>query len=159
MTYLVILQRCFWGLLNIVVGQSSFVFLNKHLLNISTHIGWLPLWLSNKESTCKAENAGDAGAIPGSGRSLGWGHGNPFQYSFLENPMNRGAWWAIVHGVTKSRTRLEQLSTQTHTHRKCTDHMFTKVLYLTNHLSMKKQNILVSQSYPHALFPSLSLLL
>ena len=71
MTYLIILQRCFWGLLYIVVSQSSFGFLNKHLLNINTHIGGLPLWLSNKESTCKAENAGDAGAIPGSGRSLG----------------------------------------------------------------------------------------
>ena len=116
MTNLVILQRDFWGLLYIVVGQSSFAFLNKHLLNINTHTGGLPLWLSNKESTCEAENAGDSGVIPGSGSSRGGEHGNPFQYSFLENPMNRGAWWAIVHGVTKSETGLEQLSMQGHTH-------------------------------------------
>ena len=43
-------------------------------------------------------NAGDVGSIPGSGRSLGGRHGNPLQYSCLENPMDRGAWWATVHG-------------------------------------------------------------
>ena len=50
-------------------------------------------------------NAGDArdvGAIPGLGRSSGGGQGNPLQYSCLENPMDRGAWWATVHGVAKS---------------------------------------------------------
>ena len=50
-------------------------------------------------------NAGDArgsDSIPGSGRSFGEGNGNPLQYSYLGNPMNRGAWWAIVQGVTKS---------------------------------------------------------
>ena len=46
-------------------------------------------------------NAGNEGLIPGSGRSSGEGNGNPFQYSCLENPMDRGAWWAMVHGVTK----------------------------------------------------------
>ena len=46
-------------------------------------------------------NAGNEGLIPGSGRSSGEGNGNPFQYSCLENPMDRGAWWATVHGVTK----------------------------------------------------------
>ena len=57
-------------------------------------------------------NAGDlrdAGSIPGSGRSPG--RGNPLQYSCLENPMDRGAWRAMVHGVTESQTRLKQLST------------------------------------------------
>ena len=48
----------------------------------------------------------DAGVIPGLGRSPGGGHGNPLQYSCLENPMDRGAWKAAVHGVTKSQTRL-----------------------------------------------------
>ena len=43
----------------------------------------------------------DAGLIPGSERSPGGGHGNPLQHSGLENPMDRGAWWAAVHGVTK----------------------------------------------------------
>ena len=58
-------------------------------------------WLSGKEYAC---NAGDAGLIPGSGRSPGGGHGNPLQYSCLENPMDRGAWWAEVHRVAKSQT-------------------------------------------------------
>ena len=56
-----------------------------------------------KESTC---NAGDLGSIPGSGRSSREGHGNLLQYSCLENPMDRGTWWATVHGVTKSWTKL-----------------------------------------------------
>ena len=50
--------------------------------------------------------AGDVGSIPGLGRSSGGGTGTPLQYSCLENPMDRGAWWATVHGVTKSRTQL-----------------------------------------------------
>ena len=54
-----------------------------------------------KESAC---NAGDPGSVPGSGRSPGQWHGNPLQYSCLENSMDRGAWWAIVHGVAKSQT-------------------------------------------------------
>ena len=59
-------------------------------------------------------NAGDSGLIPGLGISPGEGTGNPFQYSWLENPMNRGAWRATVHGVTKSRTQLKWRSTHTH---------------------------------------------
>ena len=46
-------------------------------------------------------NAADMGSVPGSGRSLGEGNGNPLQYSYLGNPMDRGAWWATVHGVEK----------------------------------------------------------
>ena len=49
-------------------------------------------------------NIKDTGSILGSGRSPGGGHGNPLQYSCLENPMDRGAWWAIVHRVAKSQT-------------------------------------------------------
>ena len=59
----------------------------------------LPLWLSEKESAC---SAGDEGLIPGSKRS-GGGHSNPLQYSCLEHLMDRGAWRATVHGVTKSQ--------------------------------------------------------
>ena len=55
-------------------------------------------------------NAGDVGSIPGSGRSPGEGNGTPFQYSCLENPMDRGAWWATVHGVAKSRIRLSHFT-------------------------------------------------
>ena len=54
-----------------------------------------------KESSC---NAGDLGLIPGSGRSPGEGNGNPLQYSCLENPVDKEAWWATVHGLTKSLT-------------------------------------------------------
>ena len=61
----------------------------------------LPRWLSGKESTC---NAGDVGSIPGLGRSPGGGHDNPLQYSCLENPMDRGAWWATVLGIAKRWT-------------------------------------------------------
>ena len=56
-----------------------------------------------KVSAC---NVGDLGLIPGSGRSPGEGNGNPLQYSCLENPKDKGACWATVHGVAKSRTRL-----------------------------------------------------
>ena len=58
---------------------------------------------NSKETAC---NAGDLGSIPGWGRSLGEGNGNPLQYSCLENPTDRGACWATVHGATKSQTRL-----------------------------------------------------
>ena len=61
---------------------------------------------AGKESAC---NAGDPGSIPGSGRSPGEGIGYALQYSWLENSMDRGAWWATVHGVAKSRTQLSNL--------------------------------------------------
>jgi len=57
-----------------------------------------------KELTCNAGDKGDTGSIPGLGRSHGEGNGNPLQYSCQKNSMDRGAWWATVHRVTKSRT-------------------------------------------------------
>ena len=66
-----------------------------------------------KNSPANAEDSGDAGSIPGSGRSPGEGNDNLLQYSCLENSMERGAWWATVHGVQKSWT---QLSACTHAH-------------------------------------------
>ena len=51
----------------------------------------------SKESAC---NAGDRASVPGLGRSSGGGHGHPLQYSYLENPLDRGGWWATVPGVT-----------------------------------------------------------
>ena len=68
------------------------------------------LTLGGSEVKTSAWNAGDPGSIPGSGRSPGEGNGNPLQYSCLENPMEGGAWWATVHGVAKSRTRLSDLT-------------------------------------------------
>ena len=64
-----------------------------------------------KESTC---NVGDLGSIPGLGRSLGEGNGYPLQYSCLEKSVDRGAWWATVHGVTKSQTRLSDFPVHFH---------------------------------------------
>ena len=61
----------------------------------------LSWWFSSKEYT---GNAGDTGLIPGLGRSLGEGHGNPLQHSCLGNPMDRGAGQATAHGVTESET-------------------------------------------------------
>ena len=57
-----------------------------------------------KNLPVRAGDIRDAGLIPGLGRSAGGGHGNPLQYSCLENPMDRGAWWATVHTATKSWT-------------------------------------------------------
>ena len=75
---------------------------------LSFHGLWTTRFLSikgpqHKEYAC---NAGDLGAIPGLGKSSGEEHGNPLQYSCLENFMGRGAWWAPVHGIAKSWIRL-----------------------------------------------------
>ena len=71
---------------------------------VSDFINELPRWCSGKESACNVGNmeARDVGLIPESGRSAGGGNGNPLQYSCLDNSLNRGAWWATVHGVTKN---------------------------------------------------------
>ena len=67
-----------------------------------------------KNPPANAGHIRDVGSIPGSGRSLGGGHGNPIQYLCLENPMDRGAWRATVHRVAKSQTQLKRLSMHTH---------------------------------------------
>ena len=71
---------------------------------------FLCLESGSSEVKASACNAGDLGSIPGLGRSPGEGNGNPLQYSCLENPMDRGAWWATVHGVAKSQTRLSDFT-------------------------------------------------
>ena len=73
------------------------------------HLGF-PGVSEGKESSC---SAGDLGLIPGPGRSPGEGNGNPLLYSRLENPMDKGAWQTIVHGVAKRRTRLSNSHTHT----------------------------------------------
>ena len=70
-------------------------------------LGYVPGGSEVKASAC---NVGDLGSIPGLGRSPGEGNGNPLQYSCLVNPMDGGAWWATVHGVAKSRTRLSDFT-------------------------------------------------
>ena len=74
--------------------------------NGASHLAW-----SGKEPN--AGDIRDAVSITGLGRSPGGGHGNPFQYSCLKNPMDRGVWWTTVHGVTKGQTRLKRLSMHT----------------------------------------------
>ena len=66
----------------------------------------LPRLLSGKESACQCRSQRRFRFNPGLGRSPGGGNGNPLQYSCLENPMDRGAWWTVVHGVAKSQKQL-----------------------------------------------------
>ena len=70
-----------------------------------TLLSVFPKWLTGKESTC---NAGDVGSIPGLGKVPGGGNANQLQYSCLESPVDNGAWWATVHGVSKSWTWLTE---------------------------------------------------
>ena len=83
-----------------------FIFHQHYPCPVSTLVGF-PGGSEVKASAC---NAGDPGSSPGSERSPGEGNGTPLQYSCLENPMGGGAWWATVHGVTKSRTRLSNFT-------------------------------------------------
>ena len=84
--------------------QFSFFFSSKKCY-IAKYALSFPSGLDGKEYSC---NAGNPGSIPRSGGSPGEGHGYPLQYSCLENSMDRGAWRAIVHWVTKSRTQLRE---------------------------------------------------
>ena len=81
---------------------------------IDRYVMGLPWWLSSNKSACSAGATGDTSSIPGSERSPGGRHGNPCQYSCLENPRDRGAWQATIHRVTKSWTVLKQLSMHTY---------------------------------------------
>ena len=87
------------------LGSPMWVLSNKHIFT-SIHQA-SPVSASGTEPTAKAGNERDAGSIPGWGRSPGGEHFNPLQYSFLENPMDWGAWRATVHGVAKSGTWLK----------------------------------------------------
>ena len=88
-----------------VVSESQFSHLKLRLTRLVKP--GLPRWLRGKESAC---NAGDPASIPGSGRSSGEGNGYPLQYSCLENPMDRGDWWATVHGDHKESDTTERLT-------------------------------------------------
>ena len=84
--------------------------IKKKFVSVCCSYGGLPQWLNSKASACKAGDTGDVGLISGSGRSCGGGNGNPLQYSCLENPMDRRALWAAVHGVAKELDMTKQLS-------------------------------------------------
>ena len=91
---------------------KGYVNLNKFIKKVNNRkqidkAFQLPGSSDNKASAYSVE---DLGLIPGLGRSAGEGNGNPLQYSCLENSMDRGAWWATVHGVAKESDMTEQLS-------------------------------------------------
>ena len=99
-------------------SQAENIFLNIREFTTRRSIRWCSermfrLWMGfpsgsvGKESSC---NAGDLGSIPGLWRSPGGGHGNPLQYSCLENPMDRGAWWVIVHRVPNISDMTERIT-------------------------------------------------
>ena len=99
--------ECYWSsdsywhhLGNIMVASLSLLSNQDRFLPWSRIKQGFPCSSGGKESSCKV---GDMDSIPESGRSPGEGNVNPFQYSCLENPMDREAWWATVHGVTKSQ--------------------------------------------------------
>ena len=111
------------------------------LLLFYLHRGIHVSWASQETQVAKnpPANAGDAGLIPGSGRAAGGGNDNTLQYSCLENSMHRGAWWATVHGVSKSQTQLSMcvclcthahVHTHTHTHK----HTHTHIQVFQHHL-------------------------
>ena len=94
-----------WGQVLCYSGFHCVSF--RYLILPSVSIWGFPGSSEDKASAC---NVGDPGLIPGLGRAPGEGNGNPLQYSCLENPMDRGAWWATVHGVAKIRTQLSDLT-------------------------------------------------
>ena len=87
--------------------QRCFLCPLMNLFSVGLLYKSFPGGSDDKASAC---SAGDLGLIPGLGRSPGEGNGNPFQYSCLENSMDWGAWWATVHGVAKSQTRLSNFT-------------------------------------------------
>ena len=101
------------------LSRDPFFLLNltsvSSLLLSKLHVRGFPSCASVKNLPANAGDTRDMGLIPESGRSPGEGHGNPSQYSCLENPMDRGAWQGTVHGAAKSRTRVKQLSTRAQT--------------------------------------------
>ena len=98
--------------------------------------------LMGKESTCNAGDMGDAGLISRSGRSLGEGNGKPLQYSCLEIPMDRGAWWAIVCGVAEPGN--PELGTE-------------HSIGAHNFACLPKQNCLHNSHYPSFVFRKIKL--
>ena len=92
---------------NAIDNSNKSLSINCHVVCI---VLFFPCGTSGKNLPAKAGDERDTDSIPESGRSPGGGHGNPLQFSFLENPMDRGVWWAMIHKVTKRQTQLKCLS-------------------------------------------------
>ena len=122
---------CRWGFAENTVwegrGKSTFIVEKLHRYwDQGQHRRWPVMFvvctldmrasqvaLAVKNLAASAGDIRDASSVLGSGRSPGGGHGNPLQYSCLENPMDKGVWWAIVHRVAENQTQLKRLSTHT----------------------------------------------
>ena len=81
-------------------------FADKIRVSAGSQVIWCPNQCSGKESTCQCRRLG---LNPWLGRSPGVGNGNPLQYSYLGNPMDRGGWWTTVHGISKSQTKVDRI--------------------------------------------------
>ena len=113
-----------WSLVGELRSHMLHSVAPPYMKNRSSVVTWINLnhgvnWASQVAQVVKnpSANAGDvrdSGSIPGLGGSPGGGHGNPLQYPHLESPRDRGAWWAMVHRVTKSWIGLKRISTQAH---------------------------------------------
>ena len=110
--------RAFWNFSLKNERTQNFLYhipVNRRQRRWSTCESWQFLCLtmgflsSTSGKECQCRRLKDTGSIPGLGRSPGRGHGNPHQYCCLENPMHRGAWWAMVHKIEKSQTQLKRL--------------------------------------------------
>ena len=98
--------------LNVVEVHRRHLTCSKNYVITYGSKGASPVTLVVKNPPANAGDTRDVGLMPGLGRSPAGGPGNPLRYSCLENPMDRGAWWAGVHGVAKSRARLRGPSTR-----------------------------------------------
>ena len=85
---------------------TDFILPNPNFLSANEKNNRVDMKFNGSDSKESACNAGDLGSVPGSGRSPGEGKGNPLQDSCLGSPMDRGAWWATVHGIAKSWMQL-----------------------------------------------------
>ena len=111
------------------------------------HTGQLAFWgafqvalvIRNPSANAGSIKDRDVGSIPGSGRSPGGGHDNPLQYSCLETPMDRGAWWGTVHRVAKSLRGLKWMSQHTVDAWKGKETFFSRALLLCPHHPGKKE--------------------
>ena len=101
-----------WSLLNCSFQHYGFIWLAEYWYPWWNKVISTEIWTSQVVLVVKnsSANTRDVGSIPGLGRSPGGGHGNPLQYSSLENPKERGTWWPTVHRVAKSWVPLQHLS-------------------------------------------------